>query len=484
MRSPRLFPLLFALLLSAPFAHADLGAPPVLPETAPGKLMGEWLRLFNDADAHKLTEFVQAHYGAGVLKGRTPDQIAEGQLHIRQGGGTIELAAVENSSPTDLVATFKSNGTIPQYLRVDWKLDPADPTNLAASRMMPAEPPASSATAKPSLPELTEDLETKLDEMTRRDEFSGAVLIAKDGKPVWQKAYGLADREKQIPAKLETRFRIGSMNKMFTGVAIAQLVEAGKLKFTDTIADVLPDYPNQEIAGKITIEQLLTHTSGLGDIFNPKFDAIKDDLHDLHDYLPLFAASPLQFEPGKTWSYSNAGFVVLGLIVEKASGENYYDYVQHHIYEKAGMTSSGDIPKTERNGEVAVGYQKEGGKLQPNWETLPWRGMSAGGGDSTVGDLLNFANALKGNVLLSPKMTETVTTGKVQTMRGPEVKYAYGFEDGRAHGRRVVGHGGGAPGMNGDLNIIWDSGYTVVVLSNLDPPAADTVSGYVSHQLP
>lgn len=446
--------------------------------------MAEWMGLFNYADPQKLTDFIQAHYGAEVLHGRAPGEITEGQLRIRQGGGAIELAAVEKSSPTELIATFKSNGTLPQYLRVAWTMDATDPTHLAASRLMPAEAPASARSAAHSLPELTKDLEAKLDELTRRDEFSGAALIAKDGKPVWQKAYGMADREKQIPVKLETRFRIGSINKMFTSVAIAQLVEAGKLKFTDTIAGVLPEDPNKEVAGKITIEQLLTHTSGLGDIFTPKFDQIKDNLHELHDYLPLLASTSLLFEPGKSWSYSNAGFVVLGLIIEKVSGESYYDYVQHHIYDKAGMNASGDIPKTKRDGAVAVGYMKKGGKLQPNWDTLPWRGMSAGGGDSTVGDLLKFADALKLNVLLSPAMTETVTTGKVQTMPGSPTKYAYGFEDNRANGRRVVGHGGGAPGMNGDLGIIWDSGYTVIALSNLDPPAAESIARYAIQQLP
>src|SRR4029079_16154267 len=130
---------------------------------------------------------------------------------------------------------------------------------------------------------------------------------------------GYADRESKTPNNLETRFRLGSMNKMFTSVSIAQLVQAGKLKYTDTVADVLPDYPNKEVARKITVHQLLTHTSGLGDIFGPEFQRTKDSLHDLKDYLPLFVNQPLRFEPGKDWSYSNAGFIVLGLIIEHVS---------------------------------------------------------------------------------------------------------------------------------------------------------------------
>jgi CubicO group peptidase (beta-lactamase class C family) len=261
--------------------------------------------------------------------------------------------------------------------------------------------------------ELRKDLEIKLGELTRRDKFAGVVLIAKDGKPVWQKAFGLQDREAGIPNKIETRFRLGSMNKMFTSVAIAQLVERGKLKFTDKVATVLPDYPNKEVAQKITIDQLLTHTSGLGDFFNEKFEKVKDKLRDLKGYLPLCVDDPLQFEPGTKWSYSNAGFIVLGLIIEKLSGTNYYDYIQHHVYDAAGMKESGDILKTERPSNLAVGYMKHDGGLRPNWEMLPWRGMSAGGGDSTAGDLLRFANALRTSLLLSPAMTKEITTGKV-----------------------------------------------------------------------
>ncbi len=308
-------------------------------------------------------------------------------------------------------------------------------------------------------------------------------MIAKDGKPIWQKAYGLQDREQKIISNFATRYRLGSMNKMFTSVAIAQLVEAGKLKFSDKLADVLPDYPNKEIAGKITIEQLLTHTSGLGDIFGPAFSQKKDSLRDVKDYLALFVNEPLKFEPGKSWSYSNAGFIVLGLVIEKISGESYYDYVQHHIYEPAGMTSSGNTPKTERPKELAIGYMRgPKGEWMPNWDTLPYRGMSAGGGDSTLADLLAFANALRESKLLSPEMTERITTGKVD-MPGGSNKYAYGFGDRQVNGRRVVGHNGGAPGMNADLSILWDDGYTIAVLANQGPTVAQDAAQFIAERL-
>jgi len=339
-----------------------------------------------------------------------------------------------------------------------------------------------------ALPELlrglSQELEGKLAEQAANDKFSGAMLIAKDGKVLWQKAYGYADRETKTLNTVETRFRLGSMNKMFTSVAIAQLVEQGKLKFTDTIAQVLPDYPNQQVASKVTVEQLLTHTSGLEDFFGPEFFEKKDSLRELKDYLPLFAGKPLQFEPGKGWRYSSAGFLVLGLMVEKLSGQNYYDYVQKNIYDPAGMKNSGSAPITQKVAHLAVGYTRAGGTLKPNTDTLPWRGGPAGGGDATLGDLLLFDLALRTHKLLNAELTKTIITGKVHPPRFPEgVKYAYGFSEKTVNGHRIVGHNGGAPGMNAQLDMHLDSGHTVAVLANCDPRVAEEWANYISDRL-
>jgi CubicO group peptidase (beta-lactamase class C family) len=350
----------------------------------------------------------------------------------------------------------------------------------------PPEPPA-----KKTIPELTAEVDAQLTKLTAEDKFSGAVLIAKDGKILWQKAYGLANREAKTPNTAETQFRLGSMNKMFTSVAIAQLVQQGKLKYSDTLLHLLPDYPNKEVAAKITVDNLLTHTSGLGDFFGPEFDKKKDSIHELKDYLPLYATKALQFEPGKGWAYSNAGFLTLGLIIERISGQSYYDYVQKHIYDVAGMKNSGSPMPTEKIATFSTGYTHNGpegeedGPLHPNFATLPWRASSAGGGNSTVGDLLKFHQALQGNKLLNAELTRTVTTGKVHPPGfPPNAKYAYGFGDFIIDGHHVIGHTGGAPGMNGALDMHWDTGYTVVVLSNLDPPEAARMCKYISERLP
>jgi CubicO group peptidase (beta-lactamase class C family) len=171
--------------------------------------------------------------------------------------------------------------------------------------------------------------------------FSGAVLIARHDRVLFSHAYGLADRKRRIPNTVRTRFRIGSMNKMFTAVAILQLVEAGKVKLTAPLGTYLPDYPNRQVATTVTIHQLLTHTGGTGDIFGPAFDAHRKALRTLDDYVRLYGKRGLEFEPGSSWAYSNYGFLLLGVVIQRVTGQSYYHYVQQHVYAPAGMTRSG-----------------------------------------------------------------------------------------------------------------------------------------------
>ena len=311
--------------------------------------------------------------------------------------------------------------------------------------------------------------------------FSGVVLIAKNDTILLKKAYGLADAAANIPNKTDTKFNLGSMNKMFTSVAIAQLVQAGKLSYTDTLANVLPEYPNKETARKITIRQLLTHTAGLGDFFRPEFFQNRDNYKSLTSYLPLFANDPLLFEPGSGWSYSNAGFIVLGVIVEKVSGENYFDYVKKHIFLPAGMVNTDFYEREAAVPNMALGYTYDDltdplhlNPRELNTPFLPAKGSSAGGGYSTADDLLRFSRALLDHRLLSAALTDSILSGKVATPRGPGLQYGYGFEVQTGFwSRHILGHGGGSRGINGMLSMIPENGYTVVVLANYDPPAGD-----------
>jgi CubicO group peptidase (beta-lactamase class C family) len=338
---------------------------------------------------------------------------------------------------------------------------------------------------------LTEDgaiaaFEALLRKRAVADQFGGVALVAKDGEVRFSSAYGLADRERGIANTLETRFRIGSMNKMFTAVATLQLVEAGKLALDDTVGKHLRDYSNRDVATKVTVRHLLTHTGGTGDIFGVEFEHHRLQLREHDDYVRLYGSRAPRFEPGSRFEYSNYGFVLLGAIVEAVSGESYYDYVREHVFDPAGMTSTDSLPESEAVPNRSTGYTRPyfGARFwQPNTEWLPWRGTAAGGGYSTVGDLMRFADALMSDELLSAASTELLLAGKIDLGYGLE--YAFGFFDTRdENGDGWVGHGGGAPGMNGDLRIYPQSGYVVAVLANVDPPEAQRITEYLDRRLP
>ncbi|HJP86230.1 MAG TPA: serine hydrolase domain-containing protein, partial [Gemmatimonadaceae bacterium] len=252
----------------------------------------------------------------------------------------------------------------------------------------------------------------------------------------------------RVANNLETAFNLGSINKIFTQISILQLAAAGKLDLDSTVAKYWPDYPNQDVARRITIRQLMRHTSGIGgNIFAPPTSGNRHDIRRLQDYLPLFVNEPLQFEPGSKNAYSNAGYIVLGLLVERLSGQDYYSYVRDHIFAPAGMSRTASFAPDSLPPNTAIGYTRgdenapASAPLHANTAELPGRGSSAGGGYSTAQDLIKFLKALR------------------------EHRIANGLPAG-------LGIAGGAPGINAIVEGDLPGGYDLVVLTNLDPPAA------------
>jgi CubicO group peptidase (beta-lactamase class C family) len=374
------------------------------------------------------------------------------------------------------------------------------PDRLDDLVVMPARDPSMKLPELPSgrvsEERLAAEIERHIQAVVARDEFSGVVLVAKGDHVLVHRADGLADQAFGVPNKPDTKFNLASMGKMFTSVAVAQLVQAGRLSFDDKLAKVLPDYPNKEVAAKVTIRQLLTHKAGLGDIFKPAFYEHRDRYRKPRDYFGLFANEPLEFEPGTRWSYSNAGFVVLGAVVEKLSRQDYFEYIREHIYSPAGMKDTDSFEATQVVPNLAVGYRRDPLEdplgiypRRTNIFFLPWKGSPAGGGYSTAPDLHRFSRALRGHKLLDARLTEEITSGKVEfrSPAGPR-KYAYGFVEQRIDGKDVRGHEGGGPGagINAELEMFWDGSYTVVVLANYDSPAAlalcDRICRFLAHQ--
>ncbi|MBC7843808.1 MAG: beta-lactamase family protein [Gemmatimonadaceae bacterium] len=326
------------------------------------------------------------------------------------------------------------------------------PSVLSAQGGPPHERDVQTISASPmSQDELVRALKSLGDSLTRLERFSGVVLLARNGVPVATESYGYADREAKRRNTPATTFNVSSIGKLFTMLAAAQLVTDGTLAMDGTIARYWPDYPDAAAASKITIRQLLEHRSGIdGDIFvNPS--ARRSN----RDALALVTNQPLAFEPGTRQQYSNAGYVVLGEIIARVSGETYEDYIRRHVLAPAGMAATGFPSNDSLPPNTAIGYTRGLDDDQPlpsplpplarNTGVQPRRGSAAGGSYSNVSDLLRFVLARRqGSLGAPPRREQTIAAG-------------------------------GSPGSNGIIAEGLPGGYDLIVLANFDPPAAGVI---------
>jgi CubicO group peptidase (beta-lactamase class C family) len=329
-------------------------------------------------------------------------------------------------------------------------------------------------------------IKAQLDAATAAGKFAGAVRVAHEGHPVFDYVGGLADRERGVPNTIDTLFRIGSMNKMFTAVSILQLVEAGKVDLDAPIATYLPHYPNKDLASRATVKHLLTHTGGTGDFFGPEFFRHRLDLCEHSDYLKRFGARATAFTPGERYEYSNYGYLLLGAIIEAVTRQSYDDYVQQHVYAPAGMRATASLPESVEVPGRSIGYTAQipgsNGESRPNTDTLPCRGTAAGGGYSTVGDLIRFSEALRTGKLVSPRLLDEATKSQVAMGRG--AGYGYGFVSSQVNGTHAFGHDGSAPGMSAQLMVFPELGYEVAVAANMDSQLVMSLPADLGARLP
>ena len=357
-------------------------------------------------------------------------------------------------------------------------LDPGTDTSSPPTQTSQPTQVSITETPTPSLDRKIASIRSFLEDQSAVGLVSGSVLIAQEGVPIFQEAYGFANLNPEVPNQVDTKFNLGSMDKMFTAIAILQLVEDGKITLSDPISTYLPDYPLPEYADQATIHQLLMHTSGLGNYFDsPTYLEKHDQIRSLDDYFSLFANEPPLFPPGAEFGYSNSGFIVLGLIIEAVSGQNYYDYIQDQIFSPSSIENTACYELDAGVPNLALGYTtfdwdgNDTNQVNANNSMLPMRGGSAGGGYSTAPDLLSFGNALLSDQLLNPDSTTLLLKGKIQIADG--VQYAYGFYDQRIGGQRRIGHGGGFPGICSIFSIYPDLDLTVIILSNQDHTCAE-----------
>lgn len=451
---------------------------PAIPTTPAGAVLTAWLEAFNSGDRTRVTSYLAKY---------EPEHksAVDRLMNFRDQTGGFTLIRIEKSEPLHLEALVKEReGSNFALLTLDVSSAQSPIVKGIELRIVP-RPPDQPGVARFSFGEAVKELDRKAAELASNDRFSGDVLVARSGKIAFQKAYGLADRQKHIANTLDTRFRIGSMNKMFTATAILQLVGNGKVDLAAPLGKYLPNYPSKDVAAKVTIRNLLTHTGGTGDIFTPEYDQHRLETRELTDYVKLYGSRGLQFEPGSRWAYSNYGFLLLGIVVQNVSGMSYYDYARTHIFLPAGMRDTGSLPESENVPNRSVGYMRTNGAWVNNVDTLPWRGTSAGGGYSTVGDLFRFAEALLSGKLIRPGLFAQMTSKQAGAPQMPPGEgYGFGMMVSEEPQGKRFGHGGGAAGMNGELRVYPRTNTVVAVLANLDPPIASRLADFFDERMP
>jgi len=423
-----------------------------------------FVNAINSGNDKALSEFITANFTDDSLKQRPIEQRLPilKQIAVDIQGAVIKRVTVLNDNEINTVL----QGTGGDWFTFHFTFDDKPPFRISTVGIQrTSEPGNEAATPRVAGPPISQteavvEIAKLFDDLSGSDEFSGVVLVAKDDKPLYAKAFGFANVETKSPNRIDTKFNIGSIDKLFTQIAIGILARQGKLSYDDKLAKFLPDYPNKEAAQKVTVKQLLNHTSGVGDIFGSEYQATpKDKLRNISDFIPLFAGKPLLFEPGTKQMYSNGGYILLGAVIEKVSGQSYYDFVRRNIFDPLKMSDTAFYESDKSIPNMAEGYTTKGigaessGKRQNNLFTRPARGSSAGGGYSTAQDLMKFSLAYQ--------------DGKIKV---PDDEHPNADESASPAALAVAG---GSPGVNALLDINPENRYTIIVMSNYDPRSAE-----------
>jgi CubicO group peptidase (beta-lactamase class C family) len=316
---------------------------------------------------------------------------------------------------------------------------------------------------------LNPKIDNTLTRLSQQKQFSGSVLVARGSNILIRQGYGYADRAQALPNTSLTRFRIGSLTKSFTAAAVLALQAQGKLTTQDLICVYLSPCPSAWQA--ITIHELLTHTSGIADYANSDaFGQIQDHRSTPAQIMALFKDLPLQFAPGSGWRYSNSGYVLLGMIIEKVSGERYEEYVEEHLLRPLGLKNTG---MDHSSSHLAIGYDdSETESIPMDMSSL----YSAGGFYSTVEDLFRWSQALMNGSVLPKQLSDLMITPFAATQDGSGRSYGYGWFLGGNPLHPWAGHAGRVAGYSADVSVYLDDELIVVTLSNQTNVDAESIS--------
>jgi CubicO group peptidase (beta-lactamase class C family) len=466
------------LALAAPVAVAQApagSAPPafkdtkVLPEGRPGERITSLLEVLNAGDAARIKRFLSEACEPKFRDMAPFDEHLSTVLGFRRDTGGVDFYSVRTYTPERPGSTvvIVKDRILGGWWGLNLRFGDAPGFLIAGLGLANARPPAGLVEPPLTEKEAVAEIRTLLARVKAKDWYSGTVLVAKGPQVLVTDFAGEANKGDHAPINIDTKFNLGSMNKMFTSVAVARLVEAGKISFDDPIGRWIDEtWLPKDVTAKITVRHLITHTSGLGSYFNEAYDKSSRALfRRLDDYKPLIRDDRPAFEPGARFQYSNTGMFLLGVIIEKVTGEDYFEHIRKAVYAPAGMTSSDCYEMDYPVENLAIGYSPDWTspyKWQNNLYKHVIKGGPAGGGFSTVKDLHRFALALLSGAFVPKGLRETMWTD----FKGSN--YGYGFQVVQGPAGQVVGHSGGFSGINSRLDIYVDSGYIVAAMCNYD----------------
>jgi CubicO group peptidase (beta-lactamase class C family) len=475
--------ILLAILASAgPQAFAQQPAAPdyqdtlAMPEGRVGARIKSVIEVMNSGSVDRLKRFLNEECAKEFREMVPLEDHINTALGFRRDTGGIDFYSIRTYTPPRLDQTIVivRDRLLGSFWGLVLRFGPAPDFIVAGlginSARIPVrldEPPLTEAQA-------VGEIKALMARVKKADWLSGTVLLAKGAEVLLADFAGEASKAFHAPINLDTKFNLGSMNKMFTATAAARLVEAGKLSFDDPISKYIDEtWLPKAVTDTITVRHLITHTSGLGSYFNEVyFRSSRDLFRKLDDYKPLIKDDKPAFTPGERFQYSNTGMFLLGVIIEKVAGEDYFEHIRKAIYEPAGMRDSDCYEMDYPVENLAIGYSPDFTspyKWQNNLYKHVIKGGPAGGGFSTVKDLHSFALALLSGKLVSTGTLETMWTD----FKG--ANYGYGFQVLQSPIGKLVGHSGGFPGINSQLDIYLASGYIVAAMSNIDNGASPLV---------
>lgn len=313
---------------------------------------------------------------------------------------------------------------------------------------------------------IVQNIDKLMNECQNLDLFSGTILVAKDGKTIYENSFGFSDKESNILNTNDTKYNIGSIGKLFTKIMILQLFEEGKLSFDDNLSKYLKYFPVKN-SDKVTIKHLLTMTSGYGDyIQNPEFQKDKDKFKKLDDLLHLISKEELNFEPGTDKMYSNSGYAILGGIIESITGKDYETNLKERILNRLDMNSSGFIYWDENDPKKAIGYIKGIKGDVRNNRNLRLHPSPAGGLYATAEDLLRLDISLRNDNKILKDDTKVLLFGDIDNSK-------ITWNELKNNKQAVDVYAGGAPGINAIYGVYIGLNYTVIILSNYDHAAEE-----------